>query len=128
MQTTKRKKPAGRTGASSAPVPSRRSESRYDDRSRALFDALRTSAGDTIELDALTSALKESGIRMDDPRLADVRAAMEGLGGANTVSFEQFDRIKNGNPFFLTFGPMTFDVMLYFLHNTCLCNYSNNSS
>ncbi len=95
----------GRTGAAIAPVvPGAGARTRVsgapgeDARSRALFDALRIGGEDTIAHDALPSVLREAGIRMDDPRLAEVARLLAELDPGERISFDQFERIANGHP------------------------------
>jgi glutaminase len=61
--------------ASRAPIPS--TETRTDSRERRLFDVLRTAGNDAVEWAALPRALRQAGLRLDDPRLSDSLKRLE---------------------------------------------------
>ena len=94
MVTKSRSTEAVRHGASE-PV-------RKDGRERRLFEALRTAGGDAVEWAALPRALRQAGLRLDDPRLSDSLKVLEAVHPPEAVerkplTYDEFVEVVKPN-------------------------------
>ena len=64
---------------------------------RSLFDSFSPDSGGRISPLEVLSRLERSGLRSDDPRIAEALAGLTGAGGSRQLSFAQFKTLAQHN-------------------------------